>query len=380
MADSAPGVPVNVVIRQMLALFWISVAAIIYAHFGYPVVLLLWPSRRKALRSPIHPPISFVIAARNERGRIAEKIRHLLSLPYAGSRQIVVVSDGSDDGTAEELEAWNGREGVTALHYPGAKGKAFAINQAMPLATGEIVVYNDARQRLAEDALPTLLENFADPSVGCASGELHFETEHKPGLEATLYWKYERWVRERESRIGSCMGATGAFYAIRRDLFRPLPHGLVLDDVFTPLQIALRGWRVLHDSRAVFWDVEAKTSSHEFRRKVRTLGGNYQLLRYLPKLLAPTRIGVQFFSHKIIRLLVPVFLVTALVSNCFLAGAFYRATLFLQIAFYLLALLAWLVPSALPKPLRIPKGFVLLNAAALVAMFQFLRGREVTWR
>jgi cellulose synthase/poly-beta-1,6-N-acetylglucosamine synthase-like glycosyltransferase len=247
-------------------------------------------------------------------------------------------------------------------------------------ATGEIIIFTDTRQRLEPGAVEKLLENFADCNVGCVSGELHFETEGTPGLKATMYWKYERWLRHEESRIGCCMGATGAFYAIRRTLFRPLPDGLILDDVFTPLQIALQGYRVIHDARAVVWDVEAKDETQEFRRKVRTLMGNYQLLKYLPGLLRPGKIGFQFFSHKTIRLLAPLFLVTAFVSNWFLQGAFYRAALVAQCAFYLAAALGPLVPRGWPQVMGIPRAFVVLNSAALLAMINYFRGKSAVWK
>ncbi len=365
---------------MMAILFWVSLGMVFYAYAGYPILLLIWPVKKKTIRGPVEPSISVLISVRNEARVIAEKIRHLLELDYPASlRQIIVVSDGSTDDTVETLRAFPAEANLLVLPYSEPRGKAYALNLAAARATGEILVFNDARQRLAPNALRELLSNFADPSVGCASGELRFYTEDKPGNKATLYWKFERWVRANESLLGACMGATGAFYAIRRECFRPLPEGLILDDVYTPLQIALRGYRVIHDPEAVLFDVEAPTEQHEFRRKVRTLSGNYQLVRYLPALLSPRLIGFQFFSHKFVRLLVPWFLLICLVSSFLADGLFYRLAFFGQLACYGAALFGMLRGKRAPGWAAAPAGLVMLNTAAAVAMFNFLRGKTITW-
>lgn len=364
----------------MAVLFWVSLALIFYAYAGYPLLLLLWPFKKKTLRSPLEPGISVLIAVRNEARVIEEKIRHLQELDYPASlRQVIVVSDGSTDDTVAALERLASDSSLKLLHYDKPRGKAFALNLAAAQATGDILVFNDARQKLAPGALRALLSNFADPAIGCASGELRFFTENQPGRSATLYWKFERWVRAQESLLGACMGATGAFYAIRRECFQPLPEGLILDDVYTPLQIALRGYRVIHDPEAVVFDHEAATEKHEFRRKVRTLSGNYQLLRYLPALLSFRLIGFQFFSHKLIRLLVPLFLVICLVSGFLAQGWFYRLAFFGQVACYGAAIFGMLRGAKAPTWASAPAGVLILNAAALVAMYSFLRGKTVSW-
>lgn len=361
-------------------LFWGSLIVICYAYAGYPLLLLLWPWKKKTLRSPMEPRISVLIAVRNEARVIGVKIRHLQELDYPASlRELIVVSDGSTDGTVEALSAWQATPDVKILHYSQPRGKAYALNLAAANASGAILVFNDARQRLAPGAMRALLSNFADATVGCASGELRFFTEGQPGRKATLYWKFERWLRSQESLMGACMGATGAFYAIRRECFRPLPEGLILDDVYTPLQIALRGYRVIHDPDAVVFDHEAPTEKDEFRRKVRTLSGNYQLLRYLPTLLSFRLIGFQFFSHKLVRLVVPLFLLICLVSSFLAHGWFYRLAFIAQVACYAGAIFGMLRGARAPAWAAVPAGVVVLNSAALVAMFNFFRGKTVTW-
>jgi poly-beta-1,6-N-acetyl-D-glucosamine synthase len=364
----------------MAVLFWVSIALIVYAYAGYPLLLLLWPFKKKTLCAPVEPSISVLIAVRNEARVIEKKIRHLQTLDYpAALRQLIVVSDGSTDDTVPALQALASGSAIQVIHYGEPRGKAYALNLAAAQATGDILVFNDARQQLAPDAIRELLSNFADASVGCASGELRFYTEDQPGRSATLYWKFERWVRAQESLLGACMGATGAFYAIRRECFRPLPEGLILDDVYTPLQIALRGYKVIHDPEAVVFDYEAPTETHEFRRKVRTLSGNYQLLRYLPGLLGLRLIGFQFFSHKLIRLLVPLFLAIALVTSFLAPGWFYRLAFFGQLACYAAAAFGMLRGDKAPGWASAPAAVVVLNAAALVAMVNFLRGKTVIW-
>lgn len=363
------------------AVFWASLSLIAYAYFGYPILVALWPFLRAVRRGRCQPSITFVVAVRNEERRIDRKIRHLLSIPYPGPREIVVVSDGSTDGTGQRLRAWAGTPDVHITLLPERQGKANALNIAMGQARGEIVIFNDVRQELAEDAVPLLLENFADPEVGCASGELHFVSEGgQEQLKSTLYWKYERWLRHRESLSGSVMGGTGACCAIRRELFRPLPPGLILDDVYTPLQIALAGLRVIHDERVRFFDIEAGSEKQEFQRKVRTLSGNYQLLRYLPRLLMPGRIGFQFFSHKIMRLLVPVLMVVLFAAAALAHGWFYRLAFAAQAAFYLIGAGSLAMRRRLPAILGIPGAFLTLNSAAAVALFYFMTGREAKWK
>jgi cellulose synthase/poly-beta-1,6-N-acetylglucosamine synthase-like glycosyltransferase len=365
---------------MMKILFWLSLTMVFYAYAGYPLLLLLWPFKKKTVRSPVEPPISVLIAVRNEARVIAEKVRHLQEMDYPDRlRQVIVVSDGSTDDTLETLSALPFDPQLTVLHYNLPMGKAYALNLAAAKATGDILVFNDARQKLAPGAVRALLSNFADPAVGCASGELRFYTEGQPGRKATLYWKFERWLRAQESLLGCCIGATGAFYAIRRECFQPLPEGLILDDVFTPLQIALRGYRVIHDPQAVVFDHEAPTEQHEFRRKVRTLSGNYQLLRYLPGLFGFRLIGFQFFSHKFVRLLVPLFLLLCLVSSLLAGGWFYRMAFFAQLACYGVAIFGMLLGTRAPAWAAAPAGVVVLNSAALVAMLNFFRGKTVTW-
>jgi biofilm PGA synthesis N-glycosyltransferase PgaC len=215
------------------------------------------------------------------------------------------------------------------------------------LATGEILVFTDARQRFEATAIRELVANFADESVGAVSGELVVldEQGRESSDGAGAYWRYEKRLRAMESDIHSVPGATGAIYAVRRSLFRWLPPATLLDDVVVPMKIVLGGHRAIFDPAARAYDVTAESAECEYRRKRRTLTGNYQLLVEMPALLAPWRnpIFVQFMSHKVGRLLVPYGLAALLISNLFLLSGVYLAVLFAQLLWYVMAALGWLL-------------------------------------
>ena len=324
-------------------LFWASLAFVVYVYAGYPLLLALWKrsSSRPVRKSPWEPSVSLVIAAHNERDTIEHKIRNCLELDYPRARlQIVIALDAPTDGTEEVVWRHAGRV-VDTVYYSPHRGKAGALNRAMEVAEGEIVVFADARQRLDTAALRHLVANLHDPAVGAVSGELVLLDEHgrEAGDGVGLYWRYEKWLRTCESEVHSTLGATGALYAIRRDLYRPAPDDTVLDDVAIPMQIVLSGKRAVFEPAARVYDVVASSPEAEYGRKVRTLMGNYQLLARMPALLAPwcNPVFAQFVSHKVARLLVPWALAALLISNLFLPRGIYLLALAGQIIFYGLA-------------------------------------------
>jgi cellulose synthase/poly-beta-1,6-N-acetylglucosamine synthase-like glycosyltransferase len=234
------------------------------------------------------------------------------------------------------------REGIAIIHSPQHIGKAGVLNLAVRQAEGELIVFADARQELSSGAVRELAAYFADASVGAVSGELVLvDGSHKPSCDGGgLYWRYEKRIRSMESDIHSMVGASGALYAIRRDLFTPLPDDTILDDVLIPMRIVMAGKRVVFAPEAVAIDRADPSPLVEFNRKVRTLFGNYQLLCQLPAVLRPFRnpVFLQFISHKVGRLLAPYFLVLLFVTNLFLLEGLYAVTLALQIAWYLMAI------------------------------------------
>ena len=275
----------------MKLLFWLCFALIIYAYVGYAVFLSLWALLLKRLPTPrrdFTPTVSIVIAARNEEANVPAKLQNLRRLDYPQDKlEIVIASDGSTDRTASIL-----REHVPYICpviLDDSKGKAHALNEAVKRATGEILVFLDARQSVEPNAVSELASCFADSTVGAVSGELLLETP-KDGSHGALgiYWKIEKIVRKLESASGSVVGVTGAIYAIRRELYTDIPPGTILDDVFVPMNVARMGKRIVFQPSAIARDRLFSEKGKEFSRKVRTLTGNYQLLRLAPWLLSPS--------------------------------------------------------------------------------------------
>jgi poly-beta-1,6-N-acetyl-D-glucosamine synthase len=368
----------------MTWMFWISALFVVYTYAGYPFILWF---RSKFWLLPISfdaisPSVSIVIAARDEAQNLETKIGSLRSLDYPNDKlEIIIASDGSSDATPEILERYSGPSFKAAI-FRERKGKASALNHAVKLASGDILVFTDARQRLEAESVRNLVKSFADPEVGCVSGELMLgepSTSAASGLG--LYWRVEKKVRELESCTGSVIGATGAIYAMRRDLFREMPEGTILDDVFQPLHAIGSGYRVTFEPTARAWDKIYEQSSKEFKRKVRTLMGNYQLVRIAPWLISPKNpILFRFVSHKLCRLFVPIALIALLIASGFAEGLFYRGFLLAQVVFYAFAL----VPTAGPlglfgKIAGVARSFILLNAAAAVAMSNVIRRKSASW-
>jgi cellulose synthase/poly-beta-1,6-N-acetylglucosamine synthase-like glycosyltransferase len=324
--------------------FWIALIITLWVYIGYPVLLLLWRAVGRKTVNKIYqePTVSIVLAMHNEARRVDAKMLNCFALDYpADKMQIIVSLDAPTDDIEERLEQWE-ELGVKVIRSEMRKGKAAAINAAMPYATGEIVLFGDARQKLAPDALRELVANFADASVGAVSGELVLldedGTESKDGVG--MYWRYEKALRLMESEIRSVPGSTGAIYAIRRELFQPLPPGTILDDVLIPMRIVLGGKRAIFEPAALAYDQVTQTPELEFEKKKRTLMGNYELLVYAPEVLLPGRnpIIVQFLSHKVGRLIVPWCLIAMFLSNLFLLHGLYLVTLLGQVLFYTLAM------------------------------------------
>jgi biofilm PGA synthesis N-glycosyltransferase PgaC len=339
------------------------------------------------------------MVVRNEEAVIAHKLENLLTLEYPEAKlDVVIVSDGSSDRTPAILAEYARDSGlpsedrtdvwtrVRTLVKPESQGKAAGLNDAIKLATGEVLLFTDARQHIEPSALRLLIENFADPDVGAASGELMLgdPASGETGKGMGLYWRIEKKIRELESATSSVVGATGAIYCARRTLLdaAPLPESTILDDVLLPMQIVRQGFRVIFDSRARAWDSPNLGEGREFSRKVRTLSGNYQLLQLAPWLLSSQNpIRFEFISHKLSRLAVPFALVALLIASIFLPQPLYRAVLGAQLAFYALSLaaLAGVKIGPLSRLADAARTFVVLNSAAIVAFVNFVTGRKAVW-
>ena len=367
--------------------FWTSVSMLAYTYAGYPA--WLWARSRYRARpvkaSAGTPSISIVMVVRNEASVLEGKLRNLLALDYPAELiEVIVVSDGSTDGTNDILRQYAINSGLHAVLSPDSRGKAVGLNDAVALAHGDIVLFTDARQKIEPGAVPLLAAQFSDPAVGCASGELMLgDPESGEVVRGMgLYWRIEKTIREMESASSSVVGATGALYAVRRQLLVPVPPGTILDDVYIPMHVVRQGFRVIFVPSARAWDVADQGSEREFSRKVRTLTGNYQLVQFAPWLLtASNPLRFEFISHKLLRLLAPFALATALIAALVLPQPIYRAALVLQISFYALGLIAMtkLLRGPIARVADAARTFVVLNSAAAVAFIKFVTGRRVAW-
>lgn len=360
-----------------ISVFWLSVGVVFYAYAGYPLLVAMLARARGThpREGEACPPLTVVVAAFNEQARIGARVRDILAQDYPADRlQVLVVSDGSTDGTVAAADIGDARVRVLAL--PENLGKASAINAALASIDSELVAFTDARQRYGARALRALVAPFADPDVGAVSGELLIhaagEGDDADAQGVGLYWKMEKRLRFDEARLGWLHGVSGAVYALRRTHFRPLPPGTILDDMWVPLQVVLAGKRVWMARDAVAHDQASSVAGEEFRRKLRTLAGNWQLIARLPALLDPVNNPVFFawVSHKFLRLVVPWALLSALLASALAWGWFYRLAFVLQLVAYGIAILAlWLPAIARRVPLLPAAGtFLMLNLAALMSL------------
>lgn len=265
----------------------LSLAFVIYVYFGYPALLLVlgkvrsFRSRRQNVsRNGFLPRVSVVIAAYNERRNIESRLQNLLASDYPRElMEIIVVCDGCTDETAKLAAQF---EGVRVIELAKRRGKSAAINVGVQFAQGEVIVFADARPLFAKDTISRLVQVLEDSSIGAVSGELILMAEDGTPRALGLYWRYEKVLRALETQVDSIVVCTGAVYAIRKELFVPIPEGLAVDDMWVPLHIARKGYRVVFDRQAQAYDCLVHSFGAEFKRKVRTLAGNYQLIWAAP--------------------------------------------------------------------------------------------------
>jgi len=374
----------------MELLFWISLAGILYPYLGYPLLLrLLHPLiGRPVARAPYTPDLTLVVSAYNEEANIRQKLVNTLALDYPRERlEIIAASDASTDAT-DAIIAEFAAQGVAHLRLDERGGKVACQNAAIARARGEILVFSDARIMLSRDSLLAMMENFADPTVGCVSCQDLIVDEHgAPDATAGegLYVRYEMALRDLEAKLGSLVGASGSFYAVRRRLAGIWEAGFERD-FLTPLKVAAAGSRTVHEPRAIGAYRALAAAEAEFKRKVRTVMRGMAVLFHMRELLNPLRhprVAWQLWSHKVLRWTVPFFLVGLFVAAAALAGrhVIYALALVAQAALYAFALAAYLDRRLEAKSLfRIPLFFTNVNLSILVAWVRFLSGaRQVTW-
>lgn len=333
------------------------------------------------------PQVSVIISAHNEEKVIRERIVNLLSLDYDQEKiQIIIGSDGSIDKTNEIVREYE-QQGVELFAFEENRGKVNVLNDCVHKVKYDILVLSDANSMFKEDALKKLVAPFQDNSVGCSQGELVYvsldgsRTEELEGI----YWKFEKLLKNLEGRRGCALGANGAIYAIRRELFKPLPEDTIVDDFLIPMRILEKGFKCVYVPQAHASEQAGKHIIQEKKRRVRIGEGNFQNLMHLRSMLNPLKgfSAFCFISHKVLRWFVPVFLIITFISNIFLLHLpFYRVVFNLQCAFYLFAIigqtLSWSGKQV--KLFSICYYFVSMNLALFIGMIRFLtRSQKATW-
>lgn len=369
-------------------LFWSMAALVAYVYAGYPLLLLgmrALVGTRAIGRNDERPTITLIVSAYNEAAVIAAKLANSLALDYPADRlHIVVVSDASTDHTDAIVRAI-GDSRVSLLRMPTRGGKTSGLNAAVAASQSEVIVFSDANAMYGREALTALVRNFGDPRVGAVVGESDY-THSDAGADEheSLYWRYEGLIKRLESALGSVVGGDGAIYAIRRSLFRPMPAA-ALSDFVNPLQIVRAGYRCVYEPAARSVESGAGDFAREFRRKVRIVNRGWRALRLVGGLLNPVRFGffsLELLSHKVLRWLVPVFLLVLLAANFLLLGrgALYAAALAAQLLLYVLALLGYALQDRgqLPRVLALPFYFVMVNLASARGIAEAFMGRTYT--
>lgn len=367
----------------MMGVAVVCVAVLAYTYAGYPLVIgalaRLRPERARRHRD-WEPTVTACVAAYNAAATIDAKLASLVGLAYPAAKlDILVYSDGSSDATDEIVARWAARDGrIRLMRGERRMGKPTGLNRMRAAARGEVLLLTDARQPLAPMALRALVDMLGELNVGCVTGNLVLEGRAGSGV----YWRYENWIRRQEARFRSVVGMTGPIAALRKTDLDLLPADLILDDIWIPMRLRLRGRKVLFCEEAVAHD-RAFDDGREFGRKVRTLAGNYQIFARMPALLSPLANPSWFetVSHKLMRLVCPWALLALFAVSCAALAANtgalgWRLLVAAQLALYGAALLG---PPAGRLP-ALARTFLLLHLAALVGLYRFLTGRQkVTW-
>ncbi|MCU1332714.1 MAG: glycosyltransferase, CESA-like subfamily [Candidatus Angelobacter sp.] len=370
--------------------FWLAAALLFYIYAGYPLLLAILGLfvRRLRIEAGYTPKISVLIAAYNEEEAIERKIRQTLALEYLqGKLEVLVLSDCSTDRTDEIVNAFPDSR-VRLVRMPERRGKTFAQNIGVKEATGEIIIFSDATAIYHPKALLYLACNYQDATVGAVSGRYQYfdPGEQSPtALGSVAFWNYENLIKKMQSRIRTITGCCGCIYSVRKAAYTELPADII-SDLVQPLQAIRKGYRVVFEDRALAYEETTQSTAEEFSMRVRVVTRAMRGLLSVSDLLKPWKFAwpaFQLWSHKIMRWLVPLFLIALLAANSLLIdSSFYRVTLALQLFFYAAALLNMLVPLHRHwKPLGVPLFFCTLNAAALISMLEICRGRKyVTWQ
>ena len=370
-----------------VTLFAVSILAPFYTYGLYPVLLRILPKKTFQKDASYEPTVSILIAAYNEEKVIQEKIENLFQLEYPRDKlEIWIASDGSTDETVK-LALEVGKDRIQVLDL-SRRGKVAALNAMLSRAKGEIVIFSDANTMFEEYAVKKLVRNFRDHRIGCVSGQLRYKVDYTSGEGArseTTYWKYENWVKGQESRLGRLSGANGAIYAIRKEYLKEIPPGIINDDFYVSTYILQQGHDVVLDEDAVAYEEPNEELGEQFKRHVRVGAGHYQAMRIFWRMLFPRKGSFVYVSHRVIKWLVPFFMISAFISNLILGqkeiGWFFLWIC--QVVGYSVMLLYGMmvkrnrkIIGRIGKFISITFYFVSVNAALLCGFFKFIGNKQ----
>ncbi len=369
----------------MLIAFWVLVCVLVYSYLGYGLLILLLARLRTRRTVPLScPPLTatLLISAHNEIAHIENKLRNALSLDIGPhSLQIVVVSDGSSDGTERAAEKF-ADQGVRTFVIEEHVGKIGALNKVMTTVEGDVVIFSDANSVISNDAIKLMLNHFADPDVGGVCGCIGVSNKNR-GLLArgeALFWKYDHMLKISESEVSSAVSAQGSLYAVRRALLDPIPSA-VADDLFNSLQVIAKGKRLVFEPAATVVEDVSSSTKAEFGRRVRSTERGWRGLMLMSRLMNPFKFGIyslQIFSHKFLRRINPFLLILLFAANVAVLdqGWFYVMFFGLQVFAYAVALLGFLKIKTINKLTTIPHFFVVGHAAMAMGLINVFRGTK----
>jgi cellulose synthase/poly-beta-1,6-N-acetylglucosamine synthase-like glycosyltransferase len=363
-------------------LFILSAVIFVYTFIGYPILLQVCAERknRDILQVNVNeqalPEISVLLCIYNSADKLEARIENIFNSDYPEDKiNLVVVSDGSIDNPQYIIDKLNNAK-IKFIEYSKNKGKSHALNVGLKEIKTELVAFADVRQLFNEQALKKLVMNFSEKTVGAVSGNLKIlkddqNIENDPGL----YWKYEKWIRENESKLDSMLGVTGAIYMARHALIPEVPEDTLLDDMYTPMHMIKNGYKIKFEPLAIAYDSSSTSTAEEYHRKVRTLAGNFQLIAKLPWLMHPKKNPLfwQFFSHKVLRLVMPYCLILLLLSSFLLKAPLFQYLFWTQCLFYIYSTVAYfMIKQTKELPLAsICISFCSLQLAALMAGWKY---------
>ncbi len=365
---------------------------ILYVYFGYPLIILIIAVINKKnvqKNENFEPKVSLFIAAYNEEDIIEQKLKNSLQLDYPTDKlEIVVISDASTDRTNEIVSRYRPK-GINLIELSERKGKTAGQNLAVKHATGEIIIFSDANALYREEAVRKIVRNFADQSVGCVCGELVYYSKDKTliGDAENVYWDYEKFIKRQENRAASILGANGSIYAVREKIFIPLPNDII-SDFIEPFKIIEQGYRVIYEPEALSFEQSTTNFHEEYHRKKRIINRSFHALLYYKTFLNPLKypmLSFQLISHKLMRWLVPIYLLIIFIVNLFLLDSlFFQIAFGLQLIFYAIAIMGYILEKKSWHNILFytPFYYCLVNVASLQAIIEYFIKKEriVIWQ